>query len=165
MGQKSNEFTQKLTAAMTKASTDVGRCSNGLALIGYNRHDMDQALEKIEAKMKLQPTKTFEELAKTDAELKKLGEKFENAEKELETNKAKLKATVTLAQTSVNSAQDVITKFLAFCTEKAKTWNPLKKKSLAKSLAALSKANVDLANLKKFLDGVADLQKQKGNLA
>jgi hypothetical protein len=149
---------------MTKADTDVMRSQQFLIGIEGSREGMDKALEKILAKMKNTPTKTFEEVAKTDTEVAKAGQTWERCAKELEDYKTKFTTTLQDAAFSIGRAQTVITNFEGFCDEKAKTWNPLKKKSLGKSRSALKKANTDLANLKVFLDGIEDHQRKKGNI-
>jgi len=149
---------------MQKADTDVNRCQQFMIGIDGSRENMDKALKVIEPKMKAAPAKTFAELAKTDAEVKKAGETYERAAKELEDYKTKFAKTIGEAALSIEGAQTVIKNFQAYCTEKEKSANPLKKKSLAKSLAVLTKASADLANLRRFLGGIIDVQKQKGNI-
>jgi hypothetical protein len=163
MGQRSKAYTKSLLEAMKKADVDVNRCQQFMIGIDGSREGIEKALSVIEPKMKLAPTKTFAELAKTDPEVKKAGTSFERASKELDDYKEKFAKTVVEATFSVEQAQVIIKNFDAFCTEKSKTWNPFKKKSLSKSVAALKKASTDLENLRKFLAGMIDLQKQKGN--
>jgi hypothetical protein len=165
MGQKSKAYTTSLAEAMKKADTDVNRCQQFMIGIDGSRENMDKALKVVEPKMKAAPTKTFAELAKTDAAVKKAGETYERAARELDDYKTKFTKTIGEAAFSIEGAQTVIKNFQGFCGEKAKSWNPLKKKSLEKSLAALGKASTDLAGLRKFLDGIIDVQKQKGNIA
>jgi hypothetical protein len=164
MGAKSKQYIKSLGISMRQADTDVMRCQQFLIGIEGSREGMDKALEKIVAKMTHTPAKTFEEVAKTDPEVAKAGATYERCAKELEDYKTKFTATIQEAAFSIGQAQTVITNFGAFCDEKAKTWNPLKKKSLSKSRAALTKANTDLAQLKVFLDGIEDHQRQKGNI-
>jgi hypothetical protein len=165
MGAKSKAYTAGLTESMKKADTDVNRCQQFMIGIDGSRENMNKALAVVEPKMKAAPTKTFAELAKTDADVKKAGETYERAAKELEDYKTKFAKTIGEAAFSIEQAQTVIKNFGAYCAEKAKTWNPLKKKSHGKSVEALTKAAADLESLRKFLDGIIDVQKQKGNIA
>ena len=164
MGQQSTAYVKSLNTAIHKADVDVNRCQQFMIGIDGNRESMEKALVQIETKMKLAPTKTFGELAKTDKDLKKAGETFVRATKELDDYKVKFAKTVTEATFSIEQAAVVIKNFTTFCEGKSKTWNIFRKKSLSKSMQALKKANTDLGNLRIFLDGMVSLQRSKGNI-
>lgn len=163
MGEKSKTYTKNLTLAVSKADTDVNRCQQFMIGIDGSRENINKAISVIETKMKLAPAKSFSELAKTDPDVKKAGESYERSNKELEDYKTKFAKTITDAGFSIAQAEVILKNFQSFCDEKAKSWNLLRKKSLSKSLAALLKASTDLSNLRKFIEGMVSIQKEKGN--
>lgn len=164
MGAKSKTYIVSLSKAMVTADTDVNRCQQFMIGIDGNRATMDEALAAIEKAMKASPNATYAALAKADPAVKKNGDKYDRATKELDDYKTKFAKTIGEAAMSMGNAQVVIDNFTAFCAEKAKTWNPLKKKSLGKSVKALAKARGDLHQLHTFLDGIVALQRAKGNI-
>jgi hypothetical protein len=165
MGQQSAQFIKGLTISIHNADIHVNRCQQFMIGIDGSRDHMEKALLVIVQKLKAAPNKTFGELAKTDNDLKKAGANYEHAEQELDAYKTKFATTIQEATASLNQAAIMIHNFQGFCMQKAKTWNPLKKKSLGKSLAAIEKAGVDLSNLQTFLRGMVEVQKAKGNFA
>ena len=165
MGQQSAQYIRGLRNTIHQADLDVNRCQEAMNGIDTSRDHMERALVVIAQKLKGSPTKTFSELARTDHDLAHAGAQYEQAERELEEHKTKFATTAGETRTSLNQARVMISNFQGFCVQKAKTWNPLKKKSLAKSLTAIEKAGVDLSALQDLFRNMTETQKAKGNFA
>jgi hypothetical protein len=155
MGQKAADFLNKMTAALKAAENEVKGLSVIEVKILQGRSKMEQAFAGIANKMKMAANKTFAEVARNDAALQQLAKVFYLAEKDVDACKATFARQAHDASEKIAAAADQIKQFQAYCNARANSWNPLKKRNLAKSLAALQKAEQCLQIYKNLLVGLA----------
>lgn len=155
MGQKAADFLNKMTAALQAAENEVKGLSVIEGKILQGRSKMEQAFTVIANKMKMAANKTFAEVARNDAALKQLAKVLDTAERDVDACKATFAKQAHDASEKIAAAAEQVKQFQAYCNERAKSWNPLKKRNLAKSLAALQKAEQCLQIYKNLLVGLA----------
>jgi len=155
MGQKAADLLNKMKAALNAAEHEVQGLKVIEGKIWLGRNKMEQAFHAIANKMKVAANKTFAEVARNDAALQQLAKVLDVAERDVDACKATFAKQAHAAADKIAIAADHVKQFQAFCNERAKSWNPLKRKGLAKSLAALQKAEQCLEIYKNLLVGVA----------